>query len=398
MEYKDIEEDIIKKLSKRKSYLSKLFFIENTQTLKSLDQINKDLIIDEYIHIISSDFCNKSENFFNPEFFEKFLEYYNIHNDNIPTLRKIFILINKADIIEISKIFFSNYQNFIINNIEFIVIHIFEHLRVNTLKTLLSDCSEDNYNIVKEEILFSPYSKKIFKNDFNINFYYREVTDRRPDEITYLHLRRREYMYIIHLMLLYEKKIFDLNRRSKEFDIILNCLIKIFTFDNFEGLCHYDLFVCVKNTIKDFFELSFTKIKNSIIVKNLINIGCDITHMDVCIEDNENFKCIFEKDPSFTEETILIKKRISNNINWNDLLSLNSNNIHPNLQKIWNQFWMIKGINDFKDKDIDSILWKDYIENKENISYKKRYKILEDDIYYRSGGECSIEACHHFNK
>lgn len=205
------------------------------------------------------------------------------------------------------------------------------------------------------------------------------------------------YLKILARLILLKSEIIDLNQLKKEdIDEILFFCNKVLSFENFENNRYIDTFIFVKDLIEYLLSEYNSKINNFTIVKNLIYLGCNISNMNITIKSNTNYSFKFLGDPSNDVEYMIINKKIKFSDFYN-LQPLNKNNISPEIYTLWDNFWMNKSIKDFRDKDLEPIIWKDFIENKNNLSYKELYKFLEEHILYQPGGKGYKEALIDFN-
>lgn len=398
MNFEDIENDIIDSFNicvENNIRLPRSFYMKDTLILKSIDEIDKHKMIIEYISIITRLLENeKYKKFYDNNFFFRFLEYFDIEEDNVEILRSIFLLfINIPDIFDI---FFSKYQNYVTNDISFICSHIINLsiCNIKVVKTIVSECNDENFNIIKEGILSHKDSNRLIKYCFFLKDSSNDYTNKRNIYVHY----HRFYVRVLTELIFLKSKIKCVSKLSKdnlkELNFFLN---KVLAFDNFENIDHYYVFMYVRDIIEYIFRFLQVNIKNPNIVKNLLGLGCDISKLNIFIDDIFNFVYKFKQnnDPSVSRECMLIKRNMHYD-DWRYFISLEYNNIHPSLRRLWDKYWMDKAIKDFKDKDIDAVIWKDFIENKDNLSYKKRYNLLEMDLYYRPGGEGNIKAFNEF--
>lgn len=95
--------------------LPRSFYLDDEKTLKDIDQIDKDLVIIEFISIMKR--IKPKEDL---DFFEKILDYFDINNDNIKVLRYMFTYISMIESKNYFNKFFLRYQNYIANDILFV--------------------------------------------------------------------------------------------------------------------------------------------------------------------------------------------------------------------------------------------------------------------------------------
>jgi len=389
--------DTFKFCVKNNIKLPRSFYLDDEVTLKDLDQIDKDKVIIEFLKIIRR-YNMRNKKLEDPYFFENFLNYFDIKIDNTKVLRSIFTYIIDIKSTNFFDIFFSRYQDYVADNILYFCDRTLTLISPNVdfIKILVEKCSDDNYIKIKEGIMCSINKlNRIVREKVKYNFVRKNTSNDYNNKKSIYDNDIYGYLTILTRLVLIKGKIIDLNYfLNSEINEISLFLRTVLSFENFKKIKHVDIFIYTKDTIEYF--LSGKKIKNCIIVKNLLYLGCDISNMNIKINNKDNYFYRFLGDPSNTYNCMIVDKKINFN-DFYDLLKLNKNNISPELYGVWNNFWMNKAIKDFRNENLDSIIWKDFIENKENISYKEHYDFLEEHLYYRPNGKGYKEALCSFN-